>query len=84
MTKSYTDEIRNELIILALSLEKLNCLGHSLGSGLGTICEFSTEKVLHDLAEGLRSQNRPHRLILIRDWSKRAGSRGERTRKIRE
>ena len=84
MTNSYTDEFRNELKILALSLEKLNCVGHSLGSGLGTIGEFSTEKLLHDLAEGLRCQNRLHRLILIRDLSKRAGGRGERTRKIRE
>ena len=78
-TSSYIDEFRNELITLALSLEKLNCVGHSLGSGLGTIGEFSTEKLLNDLAEGLRCQNRLHRLILIRDWSKRAGGRGERT-----
>ena len=84
MTNSYTDEFRNELKILALSLEKLNCVGHSLGSGLGTIGEFPTEKLLHDLAEGLRCQNRLHRLILIRDLSKRAGGRGERTKKIRE
>lgn len=84
MTNSYTDEFRNELIILALSLENLNCVGHSLGSALGTIGEFSTERLLHDLAEGLRFQIRLHRLILIRDWSKRVGVRRERTRKVRE